>query len=751
MKVLKKYLIAFIMVLMLLIIPAGFASDNSSDIILHDDAQIITPANIYFDSSVENDGNGTQSNPYKYFAGDKIGDNAIIYMADGDYFLNESVNVGNITIIGQSRNNTIIYGNGNSLSAINNFDISYLTLNNLRIINAKNFTAFNVVFENNHISGYGGAVTVESNAVSTLIENSLFVYNSAVRGGAIYVDSNSGTFLVHNTTFINNTADEYGGAILIENQDDALITNSTFINNNASLGAGGSLFTNNSKVNIRSSNFTGSKAQYGAAIYGRGSDMALIAVYVTNNAAEEEGGAIYEEEGSLTLISSSFENNTALNGAAVYANNMDSFAVMDSNFTSNVAASGKAIYSFANRNEYFIGNIINDNCFVNCYKSPDLTIILKDSNPIVLSCVFGGDLFDSQSFTLNYFMPFTFSIVREITSIFNFDDFIPIDIDDLFDFIVDMAKDAFLPSQKFKFDKGLPPTDISHFKGDFNFLTTLSVISDSAGVETLLNVGNYNLYNISGFENSDISLSLNAFGMLISKDLASDDFGISIVSSNHSFDYDLGHIGDNQVNAPFSLNLSEGIDFDFPLLDISCRDNSLKLINSFCNVTFDDFTYSVDVSVNGESSSFVYLGNNLELINAPVCMDINDSVNLDFVFFATSYDLNDNSFRLISDVCNVTFDDFTYSVDVLVNGERSTFKYADNSFELVNAATEDNLNFPFFTYCLFEDNSFRLMNGFCSLTFDNLDYSINLMPNNTKISGSFLPKFGEFFIISFEE
>ncbi len=749
---LKKYLMVFLIVLMLLIIPASFASDNSSDIVVHEDNQIIVPANVYFDSSVENDGNGTQSNPYKYFSGDKIGDNAIIYMADGEYFLNDSLNIGNITIIGQSRNNTIINGNGNSLSVIGNFDISYLTLNNLRIINAKNFTASNVIFENNHVNEYAGAVSVESTAVSTLINNSMFVCNSAVKGGAIYVDSSSGTFYVDNTTFINNTASESGGAICIENKIDVLIVNSVFINNNASNGTGGSMFSNNSKISIRESNFTGSKAQYGAAIYDKGSELTLIAASVSNNAAENAGGAIYKEEGSLTLISSSFENNTALNGAAVYANNMDSFAVMASNFTSNVAASGKAIYSIANRNEYFIANVINDNFLVNYYKSPDLTLILKDSNPLVLSCVFSGDLFDSQSFTLNYFMPFTFSIVKEIASIFNFDDFIPMAFDDFFDFIVDMAKDAFFPSQKFKFDKGLPPTDISHFKGVFSYLTTLSVQSDSGGIETIVKAGNYNLYNISKSNNSDIMLSLNAFGMVISNDLGLDNFDISVVSANHSFDYDLGYIGDNLVKAPVSLNLSEGIDLDLALFDVSLSDNSLKLTNGYCNVTFDDFTYSVDVLVNGESSSFVYLGNDLELINAPVSLDINDSVNLDFVFFDMSYDLKDNSFSLINDFCNVTFDDFTYSVDVFFNGESYSFSYViGNNFELINAATEDNLNFPFFNYHLFEDNSFELMNGFCKFTFDNLDYSINLMSNNAKVSGSFLPKFGEFFTISFEE
>ena len=797
---------------MLLIIPSSFASDNSSDIIFNENNQIIMPDSVYFDSSVENDGNGTQSNPYKYFASDKIGDNAVVYLADGEYLLNESFNAGNLTIIGQSRNNTIIHGNGNSLSALNNLDISYLTLNNLRIINNKNFKAFNVAFENNHVSEYGGAVTVESTAVSTLINDSLFIANSAVRGGAIYVNSNAGTFYVDNSTFVNNTAGESGGAIFIENHVNSILTNSIFVNNNASSGVGGAMFSNNSKVVIQASNFAGSKARYGAAIYDTGSDLTLIATAVTNNVAENAGGAIYKEEGSFAMISSSFENNTALEGAAIYGSNMDSFTVIASNFTSNIAESGKVIYSTSNRKEYFVGNIINDNYLAGYIKSPDITLLLKDSNPLVLSCVFSGDLFNSQSFTLNYLMPFNI-ILKDISSIFNFDNIIPIKIDTLFDAVIDIAKDSFFPLEKFKFDKDSPPDDISHLGNALiNYLTTLSIKSNPGGVEAIVSAGNYNIYNISKSDNSKVMMSLNAFGITINNNLGFNDFDISVITNNHSFDYSLGYFGENPIsldvsddvnldftlfntsyspednslklinefcnltfddftytvdvlvngdsssfnylgnsfelfNAPFSMDVNEKINYDLVFFNISLDDNSLELINKFCNVTFDDFTYSVDVLVNGESSSFVYLGNNFELLT-PLSLDVNEGIDLDLFFFTTS--CKDNSLKLMSGLCNFTFDSSAYSVDVLANNEYSSFNYMNNNLELVSAVKDNNLDFALFDYYCFENNSFKLINDFFSLTFDNLDYSINLIPNNVEISGSLIPKFGEFIIISFK-
>ena len=811
-KILKKYTLAFFIILILLIIPASFAGDNSSDIVFSGDNQIIMPDSIYFDSSVENDGNGTQSNPFKYFSSEKIGDNAIVYLADGEYLLDESFNAGNLTIIGQSRNNTIIHGNGISLSAFENLDISYLTLNNLRIVNTKNFKASNVIFENNHVNEYGGAVTVQSNAIHTLIDNSVFIYNSAVRGGAIYVDSNSGTFYVENSTFENNSASESGGAILIEHQIDSQINNSRFINNNVSQGAGGAIFTNNSRLNIKGTSFTASKASYGAAIYDHGSDLTLIETAATNNLAENDGGAIYKEEGSLTLYQASFDNNTALNGAAIYTSKAESLTVIASNFTSNLAKSGQVIYSSANRKEYFIANMINDINLVSYIKTPDLTILMKDSSPLILSCVFTGNSADSDSFTFNLLMPFSFNIVREVSSLFKFDDIINVGMDELFDVMLGIVKNALFPSQKLKIDDGLPPTDRSFIDEAFSYLTTLSMKADPGGVEAVINTGNYNLFNISGYNNSNIMLSLNAFGVVINNDLGIDDFSMSIISDNYSFVYSLGYmdapisldvgnavnvdsdlfnisLDDNSLrlsngfinvsfddltysvdvlvngeassfvylgnnlelfSSPLLMDVSDGINMDFNLFNISMNDNSLRLSNGFINVNFDDLTYSVDVLVNGESSSFVYLGKNFELLNAPLSLDVKNGINMEFPFFSTSYSLNDNSFNLMSGLCNLTFDNSAYSVGVLANDEYSSFDYIDNNFELISAASESSFAL-FNTYYDFENNSLVLFNGLCSLKFDNADYSINLISNDVVISTSLIPKFGNFLTISPQE
>ena len=68
---LKKSVMFILMLLILIIIPISYANDNvtsdDSPVDIENEEILIQNA-VYFNSSVENDGIGTQENPYKYLS-----------------------------------------------------------------------------------------------------------------------------------------------------------------------------------------------------------------------------------------------------------------------------------------------------------------------------------------------------------------------------------------------------------------------------------------------------------------------------------------------------------------------------------------------------------------------------------------------------------------------------------------------------------------------------------------------------------
>ena len=125
-----------------------------------DNEEILIQNAVYFNSSVENEGIGTQENPYKYLSCDKIVNDSIIYIADGEYTIDKSISVNNLTIIGQSSSKTIINSNAFKLSSNGDLSITSLTLNNFTVENSKNLKVLDVNFKNNNINGSGGAINI---------------------------------------------------------------------------------------------------------------------------------------------------------------------------------------------------------------------------------------------------------------------------------------------------------------------------------------------------------------------------------------------------------------------------------------------------------------------------------------------------------------------------------------------------------------------------------------------------------------
>ncbi len=382
-----------LIILILFCIPISFANDNVTSLdsqSVDADNQIMSN-NIYFDSSSLNDGNGTQNSPYKFLSSDKLVDGSVVYFADGEYYLDQSRTIQNITLIGQSPNGTVINGFGNSLVSEGFLSISSLTLNNLSIKNNAKLFVFNSILKNN-FGDYGGAVNVGNHASLTDIDNSTFINNHATyAGGAVYVASVSKA-IIHNSKFINNTA----------------------------IGFGGSVYSDCSKLNVSYSLFNNSKASYGGAIYDNGSMSYLTNVVAINNSATYAGGAVYKNSGLLEVDSSYFAYNSADYGGAIFGGYFSSLIVKNSYFISNKANYGEDICSISNRqneiiHDYFTGSIFAEQSF----------ILIDTYLKIVGNYV--------------HFEIIEVSILKEVYNFFLLDKFIPDQISDFFKFLMDIS------------------------------------------------------------------------------------------------------------------------------------------------------------------------------------------------------------------------------------------------------------------------------------------------------------------------
>ena len=373
--------------LFLLIVPVSFANDNSTDLVSSGgDEDILSSNIIYFNSSVQYDGNGSQSSPYKYFSTDKVKVNSILYFADGEYSLNNALSLSNITIIGESPLKTIINGNGRQISSSNMLSISDITLDNLVVKNNYEFTANNVIFQNSKGTGssniMGGAINT-GNSGNTLIISSVFRNNKATYGGAIYASGDSNLVIV-NSTFENNHADFYGGAIAIENGVGFQLVNSTFLDCYSVHNAGGAIYSRESFLDIKNSNFTSCNASIGGAICDLESFSIFDSIIAENNKADYYGGAIYKMYGTLEVISSSFFSNEASNGGAMYIDNSSYLLINSSSFSYNIAKDyGGAIYTVFNINETLNSVNFKDNRAKtenNYYKTDCCNMLIGNGN-----------------------------------------------------------------------------------------------------------------------------------------------------------------------------------------------------------------------------------------------------------------------------------------------------------------------------------------------------------------------------------
>ncbi|WP_424713486.1 hypothetical protein [Methanobacterium sp.] len=179
----------------------------------------------------------------------------------------------NVNIIGQSKDGTVINGNGkNWIFHIKTgiiVNISNLTINNCKsnnggaIYNKGTLMVNNCTFKDNNAYG-GGAIDSYIGSTLTVVGCS-FNQNKAYFGGAI---ENAGKMNVDKGIFTDNSA-TYGGAI--DNADNISINNSNLTDNHAII-AGGAVSNYQGYIYLHYNKIVGNTAGTGSAIiYGVGS------------------------------------------------------------------------------------------------------------------------------------------------------------------------------------------------------------------------------------------------------------------------------------------------------------------------------------------------------------------------------------------------------------------------------------------------------------------------------------------------
>ena len=381
----KTIVLALMALLLLVLIPVGFAADNGTDILSQETANVTQAVSIsldentltasndyYFNASAENDGNGSIDNPYKYLKANRIPSNANLYLADGEYQLDTSKTIQQVNIIGSDVDKTIIRYNGVAFTVSNQFTVKNVTFIGASISNNAKFSATNTVFEDgfgskpdHYGNNYGGAIfTINGNSNSYItVDNCTFKSNYAEYGGAIYM--NDGSLNVSNSIFYDNIAYNYGGAIACEYAANITISKSKFYNSRSLNDAGGSIYIRqSSKFNEDHVDVVNSSSTFGGAITTLNTPVSLNYVNMADNSAKYDGGAIFHMYGTFSLTYSEFKNNSAINGGALFIDNSTGVFVRSNTFTNNKATgTGGAIYSLLNKllSPYYLQNRYTSN------------------------------------------------------------------------------------------------------------------------------------------------------------------------------------------------------------------------------------------------------------------------------------------------------------------------------------------------------------------------------------------------------
>ncbi|MEE1150732.1 MAG: hypothetical protein UH242_07240, partial [Methanobrevibacter sp.] len=218
MKNIKFIALTTILILLLIVIPTCFAMNNETAFAVSDEDVLssvdddVLNADYYFDANAQNDdGDGSQDNPYRNLTSNRVKDNSVIHLKDGEYPLNAQVGRKNITLIGQNPQSTIIKYNNVGFIAESSITLKNLTLVGLSISDRSNsfINATNVIFKDSKV----GSISATFSNTKVYLKNCTFLNCSATSGGAVSITG--GSLEIVDSLFMNNYAERYGGAIYL--------------------------------------------------------------------------------------------------------------------------------------------------------------------------------------------------------------------------------------------------------------------------------------------------------------------------------------------------------------------------------------------------------------------------------------------------------------------------------------------------------------------------------------------------------
>lgn len=238
------------------------------------------------DGSDDNDGSVDAPLSSLKHAVSVASDGDTIYVNDGKYTIDSSVNIDkSIEIIGED----VI------LTSYKRYGVMFT-------VSAANVTISNMKFSRFSGSHQGGVFDIAASATNTSFAECVFENNTARYGGAISCSALNVT--IEDCLFNNNTASSYGGAIYCKNSNTSIeINNCNFTNNGAKYYGG--VICNYGTVTTGNSCYTNNIARAGGGIYSYGNFISSNDLIYNNmlNATNPSGGTdVYStKSGTITL------------------------------------------------------------------------------------------------------------------------------------------------------------------------------------------------------------------------------------------------------------------------------------------------------------------------------------------------------------------------------------------------------------------------------------------------------------------
>lgn len=405
----KKLFLLIGLILIFLILPLSFAAENETADTLNEADDLDTnpivnenePTDVYFNSSVEDDGDGSRDAPFREFnMYTTYGlDGSTIHLANGEYDCEGGILLDNAIIIGESLQNTIVKNAIFASSAVYGFSSAdtSLVIQNVTFVNSSfiyynDFTSVECVFdgcsemglissetdidayyssgkyasiyfENSSIvncqSMVDGVINIKSGlleihnsliesakntliyaSASTVVLENVNVKKSKIEGLNNLIQLESCLPYIYDSNFDENIV---GGSLIYAGDGDELtVFNATFTNNNVDTGV---VSISNTSAAIANSTFSQNHAKrFAGAVFAVQSALFLENTTFENNTAVLSGGAVIALNTTLQIMACEFYNNSALySGGAVYAM-YGNIIIGESYFIENSALNGGAMF-----------------------------------------------------------------------------------------------------------------------------------------------------------------------------------------------------------------------------------------------------------------------------------------------------------------------------------------------------------------------------------------------------------------------